>query len=94
MSSITAPRVITSAEAATALLERLGSGYKITSGGPNSLTVKHGALEYARVHVVRAGETTTFRIHGGGLVIGRLVNELGIARTVASAIREAYGPAA
>jgi hypothetical protein len=94
MSTITAPRIITSDEATSALLDHLGSGYRVTAGGANTLTVKHGALAFAHVRIGRAGEATTFRVHGGGLILGRLVNELGIARTVASALREEYGSAA
>jgi hypothetical protein len=32
-----------------------------------------------------------FHIHGGGLVISRMVNEFGIAKRVAAAIDGAYG---
>jgi hypothetical protein len=43
------------------------------------------------VHVVREGGVTKYHVHGGGLLIGRLVNELGIARKVADAIKSAPG---
>lgn len=36
------------------------------------------------------GNATTFHIHGGGLVISRMVNEFGIAKKVASTIQEAF----
>jgi hypothetical protein len=36
------------------------------------------------------GTATTFHIHGGGLIVSRLVNELGIAKKVATAIKEAF----
>jgi hypothetical protein len=32
-------------------------------------------------------------VHGGGLIVGRLVNEFGIARTVTAAIKESLGTA-
>jgi hypothetical protein len=32
---------------------------------------------------------TTFRVHGSGLVISRMVNEFGIAKKVAAVIEEA-----
>ena len=34
-----------------------------------------------------------FRVHGGGLIVGRIVNELGIARTVTEALKESLGSA-
>jgi len=43
--------------------------------------------------VGRDGDTTTFRIHGGGLIVGRIVNEFGIARTVTAAIKDSLGSA-
>jgi hypothetical protein len=44
------------------------------------------------VHVARDDNATTFHVHGGGLIIGRIINEFGIARTVTSAIGEAFAP--
>ena len=93
MPSATIPRAITSQQAADALNEQLGSGYKVTPHGTDSLTVKHGGLAFATVHLNRDGNTTTFRVHGGGLIIGRIINEFGIARTVTEALRESLGSA-
>jgi len=39
------------------------------------------------------GDGTTFRVHGGGFILGRKVNEFGIARTMAKAVRDAGPPA-
>jgi hypothetical protein len=36
------------------------------------------------------GNATTFHVHGGGLVISRMVNEFGIAKKAAAAIEEAF----
>ena len=91
MPSAAIPKAITPEQAADALREQLGSGYTITSFGRDSLTVKHGSLALARVHLRQDGTVTTFRIHGGGLIIGRIVNGLGIARTVTAAIKESLG---
>jgi hypothetical protein len=93
MPSATIPRAITPDQAADALRDRLGSGYTITPHGRASLTVKHGGLAFATAHLGRDGDATTFRVHGGGLIIGRVVNEFGIARTVTAAIKESLGPA-
>ena len=43
--------------------------------------------------MARDGNATTFRVHGSGLIINRLVNEFGIARTVTEAIKESLGSA-
>jgi len=94
MPSTTIPRAITPQEAAEALRQQLGSGYKVTphSGGSRGkLTVSHGGVAFASVHLAPDGNATTFHVHGGGLIIGRLVNELGIARTVNAAIKESFG---
>jgi hypothetical protein len=53
--------------------------------------VKQSAAALATVHLDHDGNTTTFHIHGGGLVISRMVNEFGIAKRVAGAIQEAFG---
>jgi hypothetical protein len=36
---------------------------------------------------------TAFQVHGGGLIVGRIVNEFGIARRVTEALRESLGSA-
>ena len=76
-----------------AWLARIGSGYTITPHGTHSLTVKHGGLAFTTVHLNRDGNNTTFRVHGGGLILGRIINELGIARTVTEALTEGLGSA-
>jgi hypothetical protein len=91
MASATISRKITPEQAVGALREQLGGSYKVTQRGRDSLTVRHGSLAFATVHVGRNGTATTFRVHGGGLIVGRIVNELGIARTVTAAIRESLG---
>ena len=42
------------------------------------------------MHLDQDGNATTFHVHGGGLVISRMVNEFGIAKKVAAAINEAF----
>ena len=96
MPSATIPRAITAQEAAEALRRQLGSGYKVTphSGGSrDKLTVSHGGLAFASVHLARNENATTFHVHGGGLIVGRIVNEFGIARTVTEALRDSLGSA-
>jgi hypothetical protein len=67
--------------------------YEITTHGTGSqqaLKIKQSAASTATVHRDQDGNTTTFHVHGGGLVISRMVNELGIARKVATAVAEAF----
>jgi hypothetical protein len=92
MPTATIPRAITQQQAAAALEGRLGSGYQVTPHGADSLTVKHGPLAFATVHLSREQNATTFRVHGGGLIIGRIVNEFGIARTVAATLKDSLAP--
>ena len=42
------------------------------------------------MHLDQDGSATTFHVHGGGLVISRIVNEFGIAKKVAATIAEAF----
>jgi hypothetical protein len=42
------------------------------------------------VHLDQDGNATTFHVHGGGLIISHMVNELGIAKKAAMAIAEAF----
>jgi hypothetical protein len=93
MASTTIQREITSEQAADALRAQLGRGYQVTRKGNDSLTVKHGSLAFATVRMHWAGDATAFRVRGGGLIIGRVVNEIGIARTVTGALREGLGSA-
>jgi H+/gluconate symporter-like permease len=45
----------------------------------------------AKVHIRPHDGATQFHVHGTGIIIGRLLNELGIARRVATAISQGLG---
>jgi hypothetical protein len=92
MPSTTVPKAVTTQQAAEALQDKLGSGYQVTQHGSGSLSVRHGPLAFATVRLGRDGDATTFHIHGSGLIINRIVNEFGIARTVTEAIMDTFGP--
>jgi hypothetical protein len=95
MPTVTIPHVIDARDAAEKLQQELGDHYTIDShlaGARNVLRVKHSGLAYANVRLTRDGQATTFRVHGGGFIVGRIANELGIARTVAAALKNAYPP--
>jgi len=93
MPSAAIPTAVTRQDAAEALRRQLGSRYKITPHSRDKLTVSHGGVAFATVHLVPDGNATTFRVHGGGLFIGRIINEFGIARTVTGALKDSLGSA-
>jgi hypothetical protein len=93
MPTVTVQGAVTLREAAKALQDRLGSRYAVTthrSGAHEALKVKQSAASTATVHLDRDGEATVFHVHGGGLVISRMVNEFGVANKVAAAIEGAF----
>ena len=93
MPTVTVEGNVTLQQAATALKDKLGSRYEVTthgSGAQQALKVKQSAASTATVHLDQDGNTTTFHVHGGGLVISRMVNEFGIAKKVAATIEDAF----
>ena len=81
-------------EAAEALRKELGDRYTITvDGSGGSLKVSTSTLAYANVHKKDASGGTGFSVHGGGIVIGRIINELTLARKVATALQTGLGAA-
>ena len=93
MPTVTVEASVTLQQAATALQDKLGSRYEVTthgSGAQQALKIRQSAASSATVHVDQDGNVTTFHVHGGGLVISRMVNEFGIAKKVAAAIEEAF----
>jgi hypothetical protein len=94
MPTVTVQEPVTLQQAATALKDKLGSRYEVTTHGTGdreALKVKQSAASTATVHLTRDGDTTVFHVHGGGLVISRMVNEFGIAKKAAAAITETFG---
>lgn len=73
-----------------AVREELGQDYSVEpTGREDMFSVKQGMLSGARVRITQEQGVTNFHVHGIGLIIGRIINELGIARHVASAIGRA-----
>jgi hypothetical protein len=94
MPTVTVEEPVTLQEAAEVLQEKLGDHYEVTTrgtGAEGELKVKQSAAATATVHLTRDGNATTFVVHGGGLVITRVVNEFGVAKKVAAKIKEAFG---
>jgi hypothetical protein len=93
MPTVTVKGLVSPHDAAEALRGQLGSQYEIATHGTGDqemLTVKQSATATATVRLGQDGTATTFHIHGGGLIVSRLVNEFGIAKKVAAAIKEAF----
>jgi hypothetical protein len=93
MPTITIKKSVTIQELADALQGKLGDRYEITrhgQGAQEGLKVKQSAAALATVHMDHDGNDTTIHVHGGGLVISRMINEFGIAKKVAAAIEDAF----
>jgi hypothetical protein len=86
---------VTIDEAAEALRKELGDGYEVSVEGssPGRLKVSSGALAWANVHRKDESGATGFSVHGGGIIIGRIINELTLARKVAAALETGLGGA-
>lgn len=86
---------VTVEEAAEALRKELGDRYDVKADGSGkSLKVSTSTLAYANVHRKDESGATGFSVHGGGIVIGRIINELTLARKVAGALEKGLGSAA
>jgi hypothetical protein len=77
-------------KAMQALREQLGVTYQVEAASHESdFLVKKGTLTGAKVRMAPGDGETEFHVHGTGLVIGRIANELTIARRVAAALTRA-----
>jgi hypothetical protein len=88
MPKVRVPRKnVTPDEVVTILSRRLGPGYQVQTRGGRRVTVKKGTVAHASVAIGDQPGASVFRVHGGGLLVLRLVNTLGTARRVADALR-------
>jgi hypothetical protein len=79
-------------EAIQAVSQQLGNSYTVRPGSRDDVfSVAKGAMSGAKVHIKRQDGATEFHVHGTGLIVGRLINEVGIARRVATAIGQGLG---
>jgi len=79
-------------QAMEALRQQFGDRYRLTPshrGAHDAIRVGHG-MEMATVHIDRSSEKTTFKVHGGGLIAGRLINEFGLARRLRSTLQDSF----
>ncbi len=90
MPRVTVERSVSTEEAVAALQDKLGERYEVSTPGSGSQEAVKASTATVRLDL---GENaTTFHVHGGGLVIARMVNEFGIAKKVAAAIQESFPP--
>jgi hypothetical protein len=75
---------------ARALRSQLGDRYTVTAheGSHPTLKVSTSPLSYANVRMSHEADGTRFKVHGGGILVGRVINEYTIARKVATALRQ------
>ena len=71
--STTLSREITAEDVQQALTAALGPHYKVTAKSGSSLRVKGNATSWATVHISWSPGHTSFRVHGRGLVVLRLI---------------------
>ena len=92
MPNVTVSGAISPDSAEDILQKELGSRFTVEPRGdsPDKLKVRLSALTYATVRLDQHESDTTFHVHGGGFLIGRAVNELGIARDVATALKKGF----
>jgi hypothetical protein len=77
------------ADLVAAIKSGLGSDYNVEpkSSDKEVITVQKGTISTAHVKLERTSGGVKAHVHGGGFIISRLVNELGIANKVTQAIR-------
>jgi hypothetical protein len=91
MPSVTISRNDVPLESAARTLRRqLGDRYTVTAraGSNPTLKVSTSPLAYANVRMSREANGTRFKVHGGGILVGRVINEHTNARKVAAALRQ------
>jgi hypothetical protein len=93
MPTVTIQRNLALRDVRQALQEGLGPKYEVTAyGKEDTLKVRKSPASLAMVHLEKRGNATNVRVHGGGLAISRMVNELGIAKNVSRVIEQAFPP--
>ncbi len=95
MPTVTIQRNLALEDVKQGLQEGLGPSYEVTvhaNGKDDTLRVRKSPASLATVHLQHQGSATGVRVHGGGLLISRMVNEFGIAKKVSRVIEQAFTP--
>ncbi len=89
MPSVTVNRAdVSVGEVVQSLRQQLGDKYTVEpKTGKETIQVETSALSTCHVRVEHLPGATKLHVHGGGIIIGRIVNEFGIANKVAGALR-------
>lgn len=88
MPKVRVPRKnVTPGEVVTVLSRRLGPRYQVEANGDRRVVVRRSAAMYASISIADQPGASIFRVHGGGLLVLRVVNTFGTARKVADALR-------
>lgn len=95
MPTVSLKQGISEDEVMAAIRTQLGSAYKVDAkdGDKDVIAVAKGTISTAHVRLERSTGGTTAHIHGGGLIISRMINEMGIANKVAQALKDSPGVA-
>jgi len=84
-------REVTIDDVESTLANTLGPSYHIRANktDPSKLTVTHNVLR-ATVRAQPEGGGTTFKVHGSGIILWRIPNELLLAHKVEDALRRGF----
>jgi hypothetical protein len=84
-------REVTIDDVQSTLAKTLGTGYHVRAHktDPSKLTVTHNILR-ATVHARPQGGGTTFKVHGAGLILWRIPNQLLLAPKIKRALERGF----
>ena len=93
MSTMKVSGELTAEEVKQALTAALGPSYKVTIKSDSMLHVSRGGSNMAMVHISWSPGHTSFRVHGHGIVVLRLIDALTITPKVRHALEHAFAGA-
>jgi CHASE3 domain sensor protein len=90
MPTVTIKPGATEDEVVTVLQSALGSGFTVEAreSSKEIINIEKSAMSTAHVKLQRTPTDTIAHVHGGGIIIGRIINELVLANKVAKVIRD------
>lgn len=94
MAAIQVGRQIQAEDAQAALSEALDPGYRVSVSSPSSLKVTRNFLIWGTVHMSCTGDSTSFRVRPGGLIVVAAFNALYTVPKIREALGRAFSEAA
>ncbi len=90
MPSVSIKSGVTEDDVIKALQDSLGSAYTVSAKDSSKeiINVEKSTLSTAHVKLERTSTETKAHVHGGGIIIGRIINELVLANKVAKALKD------